>query len=307
MTMNNGRATQRDGGEWLANGLGWFSIGLGIAELVAPKKVADLIGVSDGDKTRTLLRTYGIREIAAGVGILSQTRPAGWLWGRVAGDVLDLASLGSALSSGTSDRTRVLAATAAVAGVTALDVFCGTRLSAGDETSSTSGPVHVNKSLVINRPAEEVYRFWRNLENLPKFMNHLESVEFMGSNRSHWKAKGPVGVTVEWDAEMVDDQPDALISWRSLEGSEVQNSGTVRFERAPGGRGTIVRVEMQYAPPGGALAAKIAKLLGSEPGQQVESDLRRLKQLLEVGEIVKSDASIHSGMHAAQPSVASAV
>jgi uncharacterized membrane protein len=303
MAMQNGNGAEAGREQWLANGLAYFSIGLGVAELIAPGKVADLIGVGDDNRTRTLLRTYGIREIAAGIGILSQQRPAGWVWGRVAGDVLDLASLGSALTSGNPDRTKLLAATAAVAGITALDVLCGTRLSAADEkgADAVAGGVHVTKALVINRPVDEIYRFWHNLENLPKFMDHIESVEYTGNRRSHWKAKGPAGVRVEWDAEMGDDEQDALIAWRSLDGSDVHNSGTVRFSRAPGGRGTIVSVELNYDPPGGAVGAAVAKLFGSEPGQQIESDLRKLKQILEVGEVVHSDASIHSGMHAARP------
>ncbi|MGI9075193.1 MAG: SRPBCC family protein [Bryobacteraceae bacterium] len=132
-------------------------------------------------------------------------------------------------------------------------------------------------------------------------MKHLESVQVTGENRSHWKATGPGGKTVEWDAEIVDDQPNARIVWRSLEGSDIDNSGSVQFERAPGGRGTLVRVELQYSPPGGVISATLAKLFGEEPGQQVDDDLRAFKQVLETGEVAKSDASIHRGMHAAQP------
>jgi uncharacterized membrane protein len=293
--------------ERLANGLGWFSIGLGVAEVIAPQKVAELIGVRDKEGTRALLRAYGLREIAAGIGILSQTRPAGWMWSRVAGDLLDLASLGSALSSDDSNRTRVGLATAAVLGVTALDVLCGQQLSrdSGDQTrvkpAAKNSGGQVTKTIVINRPPDEVYRFWRDFERLPSFMDYLESVQVTGEQRSHWKAKGPAGTTFEWDAETVDDEPNTRISWRSLEGSEIHNSGTVRFERAPGGRGTLLRVELQYAPPGGAISANIAKLFGADPGQHLEHDLRVLRQILETGEVVKSDASIHKGKHPAQP------
>jgi uncharacterized membrane protein len=301
------RPSQNGSEERLANGLGWFSIGLGVAEVIAPQKIAELIGVKDKDGTRTLLRTYGFREIAAGIGILSQTRPAGWLWGRVAGDLLDLASLASALGSEDSNRTRVAAATAAVLGVTALDVFCGQQLSrdSSDETKAKPAAKNsggqVTKTIIINRPPDEVYRFWRDFEKLPSFMDYLESVQVTGDRRSHWKAKGPAGTTFEWDAETVDDQPNSRISWRSIEGSEIHNWGTVRFERAPGGRGTLLRVELQYAPPGGAISANIAKLFGAEPGQHLEHDLRALRQILETGEVVKSDASIHKGKHPAQP------
>jgi len=286
--------------EKLANALGWFSIGLGVAEVVAPSKVARLIGASDEDRTRNVLRTYGLREIAAGVGILSRPRPAGWLWGRVAGDMLDLAALGSAMKSGDSNRTRLATATAAVVGITALDLICSKQLSRENGATKDSGLVRVRKTIIINRPPQEVYHFWHDFANLPTFMRYLESVQVNG-NRSHWKAKGPGGKTMEWDAEIVDDRPGSLIEWRSLEGSDVRNFGSVRFERAPGGRGTLVRLDMQYAPPGGQIAATLAKLVGREPGQEVDHDLRSLKQVLETGEVVHSDASIHAGMHAAQP------
>lgn len=288
MTGGNGRQ--------LANGLGWFSIGLELAKVAAPGAVARLIGVQDSGGKRAMMCAYGLRELAAGIGILSQPRPAAWMWGRVAGDMVDLASLAPALSSDNAHRGRSAAATAAVLGVTAFDVYCGMQLSGGAEDR-----VRVRKPIIINRSTEEVYRFWHDLGNVPQFMSRIESVAMTGSTRSHWKARTPGGMTVEWDAEMVNDEPDALIGWRPVEGSDFYNSGTVRFETGPGGRGTRVTVEMQYAPPGGAISAKIAKLTGMAPGQQLERDLRRLKQILETGEVVKSDASIHSGMHAAQP------
>lgn len=297
------RDSQNENAERLANALGWFSIGLGFAEVAAPGAVAQLIGIKDNDRTRNVLRGYGLREIAAGIGILSRPQPAGWLWSRVAGDLLDLSSLGTALGSSRSNRVRVGAATAAVIGVTALDIRCALQLqrASSNGESAKSGAIHVTRTIIVKRSPEEVYRFWRDLANLPTFMTHLESVEVTGDTRSHWKATGPGGKTVEWDAEIVDDQPNARIAWRSLEGSEVDNSGSVQFERAPGGRGTLVRVEVQYSPPGGIIGATVAKLFGEEPGQQVDHDLRALKQVLETGEVVKSDASIHRGMHPAQP------
>jgi uncharacterized membrane protein len=304
---------QDDKDERIANGLGWFSIGLGLAEVVAPGRVANLIGVRDDNGTRSLLRFYGMRELAAGVGILSQPRPAGWMWGRVAGDMLDLASLVSAMTERANDKGRVATATAAVLGVTALDVMCAQQLSrsagqngmsrriAGPNGKSRKGAVHVTKTTTINKPVAEVYRFWRDFENMPRFMSHLESVRVTGDKHSHWKAKAPAGMTVEWDAEITEDQPDSRIAWRSLEGSDVPNVGEVKFERAPGDRGAVVRVELEYTPPGGVLTSYVAKLFGEEPGQQIEDDLRRLKQILEIGEVVQSDASIHRGMHPAQP------
>jgi uncharacterized membrane protein len=291
--------------EKLASALGWFSIGLGLAEVAAPKQMAKLIGVNDGERTHTVLRTYGLREIAAGVGILSQRRPAGWVWGRVAGDMLDLVSLASAFKSDSVKPARLATVSAAVLGVTALDLVCAQKISRHPGSARWSNfHIHVKKSVNINRSPEEVYQFWHNFENLPRFMKYLDSVEVLGDKKSHWKAIAPGGKTVEWDAEILDDRPNAAIAWRSLERSDLENSGSVRFERAPGGRGTFVRVELKYTPPGGALGAQIGKLFGADPGQAVEHDLRRLKQIMETGEVVESDASIHAGMHAARPGLA---
>lgn len=295
--------SHKNDAERLANALGWFSIGLGVAEVAAPQAVAHLIGVKDQDRTRKVLRGYGAREIAAGIGILSRPQPAGWLWSRVAGDLLDLSSLGSAMTSSRSNRARVGAATAAVIGVTALDVRCALQLQRGSANGGTTknGAIRVTRTIIVKRSPEEVYQFWHNLSNLPTFMKHLESVQVSGHNRFHWKATGPSSKAVEWDAEIVDDQPNSRIAWRSLEGSDVHNSGFVQFERAPGGRGTLVRVELHYTPPGGVVGATVAKLFGEEPGQQIDDDLRAFKQVLETGEVAKSDASIHRGMHPGQP------
>jgi uncharacterized membrane protein len=240
----------------------------------------------------------GLREITAGIGILTNRRPAGWVWARVAGDAADLTCLTVALMSDDSDRGRVALATAAVIGVTALDIYDAQKLSS--KPGAHGGMAQV-QSITINRAPEEVYRFWRDFQNLPRFMNNLESVQVIDERRSHWVAKGPAGTTVEWDAEIIEDRPNELIAWRSVEGSDVDNWGTVRFERAPGGRGTEVTVEIEYNPPGGALGAGIAKILGEAPEQQIKDDLRRLKQVLEVGEVVHSDASIYRGPHPAQP------
>jgi uncharacterized membrane protein len=287
-----------------ARGLGWFSIGLGLAEIAAPRAVARLIGVNDDETTRNTLFVLGLREITSGIGILTQPRSGGWAWSRVGGDLMDLALLGKALNSG-ADRTRVAAATAAVLGVTVLDYVTSRQLSGsgsnGLEEGGGSPGIDVVEAITINRPRPEVYAFWHDFENFPRFMAHLESVQLIDERRSHWKARAPAGTTVEWDAETTEDRPNELIAWRALSDSDVPNSGQVRFRDAPGNRGTEVIVELQYEPPGGRIAALIAKLLGEEPGQQVKSDLRRLKQFLEVGEIVHSDASIHQGPHPARP------
>src|SRR5438067_8909254 len=144
--------------------------------------------------------------------------------------------------------------------------------------------VKVEKSITINRPREELFRFWRNLENLPRFMNHVESVRVLDDKRSHWRVKAPAGTDVEWDAEIINEHENELIAWQSLPGATVQNAGSVRFETAPGNRGTLVKVALEFQPPGGALGAQVAKLFGESPEQQIDEDLRRLKAILETGE-----------------------
>ncbi len=155
--------------------------------------------------------------------------------------------------------------------------------------------IRVDEAITINRPREEVYRFWRNLENLAQFMEHIESIRVMdGGMRSHWVVKGPGDRRAQWDAEIINEAENERIGWRSLDGSEVPNAGSVWFRDAAGGRGTEVRVELQYDPPGGAAGALFAKLFGQEPSQQIHNDLKRLKTRLEAG-VIPSTAGQPTG------------
>jgi uncharacterized membrane protein len=154
-----------------------------------------------------------------------------------------------------------------------------------DDEKEVARDVHVEKSITVNRSPKELYRFWRNFENLPRFMENLESVTQLDGNRSHWVAKGPGGAKVEWDAEIYNEKEGELIAWRSLPNADITNAGSVHFDEAPGGRGTYVKVVLNYNPPGGKAAALFAKLFGQEPGQLVEHNLKRLKQFIETGEI----------------------
>jgi uncharacterized membrane protein len=283
--------------------LGWLSIGLGLAELVAPRHVARWIGVDEGDGQLRLLMAMGARELTCGVGLLSQSRPERWAWARTAGDVLDMALLGSAVQSGRADRSRALRALAAVLGVTALDAGIASALTR--DARAQSGSISVTRGITICRRPDDVYAFFRDFENLPTFMSHLERVR-VRDGRSHWRARGPLGVAVDWDAEIVEDRPGELIAWRSVPGSDVPNRGRVRF-RPVHGRGaapieTEMIVDLEYDPPAGALGKTVAKLFGEEPSQQIASDLRRLKQVLETGEVLHSDASVHRWLHPARPS-----
>jgi uncharacterized membrane protein len=144
--------------------------------------------------------------------------------------------------------------------------------------------IRVEKSVTINATPEQLYAFWRDFENLPQFMEHLERVDVHDSTRSHWVARGPAGLSAEWDAEIINEIPNELIGWRSVEGSTIQNAGSVHFTPARD-RGTEVKVVLRYDPPGGVLGAAVAKLFGEEPSMQVREDLRRLKQILEAGEL----------------------
>ncbi len=259
--------------------LGVVSIGLGLAQVLAPRAVGRAIGVGNHP---AIMRMVGVREIVTGVGILSERAPGAWAWARAAGDAMDLALLGAATSSPDADPRRIAAATAGVLGVAALDVYSGQRLSA---SQSTAPAISVTQSITINSSAAELYGFWKNVENLPLFMEHLESVSQVSGRVSHWVAKAPAGTCVEWDAEIVDDQPERRLGWRTLPGSQVTHEGMVSFEPATGDRGTVVRVEMLYVPPAGKAGLWIARLFGEEPALQVADDLRHLKQLLETGEI----------------------
>jgi uncharacterized membrane protein len=294
------------GGESLADFLGYFSVGLGLAELLAPQVMSRIVGIKRPDeRNRATMRLMGLREIGHGLAILSNQQPAKAVWSRVAGDALDLALLGATMANPENDRGRTAFATLNVLAVTALDVMAAKQLSRQPETVANAkmdeGIIRTKRSITIRRPVAEVYAYWRDFANLPRFMRHLESVTVTGEGLSHWVARAPAGKTVEWDAETTEDVPNERIAWRSLPGSDVHNAGVVRFAAAPGGRGTEVRVELEYDPPFGKLGSKVAMLWREEPGQQVQDDLRHLKQVMETGDIVLSDATKERGPHPARP------
>jgi uncharacterized membrane protein len=163
------------------------------------------------------------------------------------------------------------------------------KLPIGAGAPGGDGSVRVEQSVTINQPPAVVYEFWRDFGPLPRFMTHLKSVTPTGGGRTHWVANGPFGRSVEWDAEIINEEPGRLIAWRALDGADIQHTGSVRFEPAPGGRGTELRLRMEYAPPAGAAGAAVAKLFGEEPSLQTHDDLRRLKSYLEAGEVPTTD------------------
>ena len=145
--------------------------------------------------------------------------------------------------------------------------------------------IHVEESMTVERSPWDLYSFWRNFENLAQFMKHVESVKVLDDKRSHWVVRAPAGTTVEWDAEIINEEPNSLIAWRSLGNANVDNAGSVRFVPGPEGRGTEVRVVIDYIPPAGRLGKWVAALFGKNPESQIREDLRRFKRLMETGEV----------------------
>jgi len=181
--------------------------------------------------------------------------------------------------------------------------YLGIRTAEAGQGKNVSVPyelgIKLERAVSINKPREEVFQFWRNLENLPKFMKHLKSVRITGDKTSHWIANAPAGRTVEWDAEIINQVENELIAWRSLEGSTIQNAGSVRFATAAGDRGTDIRVSLQYNPPGGVVGSLFAKLFGEQPEQQISEDLGRLKSMIESGQVATNTGQT-SGREQAQ-------
>ena len=177
---------------------------------------------------------------------------------------------------------------------------CNVYSAMGKNTAEAPSPedyfehgVHVEEAVTVSKPAAELYRFWRQFENLPRFMQHLESVQTLDEKRSRWVAAAPAGQTVEWVAEIINDEPDRLIAWRSTEDADVHSAGSVRFVETPDG-GTQVTVNLDYLPPAGQVGHWIAKLFGEAPDQQIRADLQQFKQVMESGERSKIEAGTQS-------------
>jgi uncharacterized membrane protein len=280
--------------------LGWASVGLGAPLLLAPAGSAKALGIEDGPRQRAAVAGVGARELAAAAGLLE--RSPLWLWSRVAGDLMDLALLGRALNSSRparglkavlrrtddSGRTRTAAATAAVAAITAVDVYAAASRSRRARRESA---VSLTAAVTVTRPRQEVYGRWRQFDALPAFLAHLDDVTVTGRQTSHWRATAPFGRAVEWDAQIIDDVPGERIAWRSLDGSKVRTEGDVQFKPAPDERDTEVHVALRYAVPGGKRGQVLARYFGEDPRQQLDDDLRRFKQVLETGEVVRSEGA----------------
>jgi len=284
----------------LAQIAGLTGSAIGIAEIAAPRQFASMLGIPPDDAVEDVTRLMGVREIAGSLPLVVQANPM-LLWSRVAGDALDLFLLWRGWLRPGAKRERVAAAMAFVVGTTALDVAAATlatRAAArtkGGGRKVTASTVQITRAITVDRPRDEVYRFWHQLENLPRFMTNLEEVRTLDDRRSHWRAKAPLGKSVEWEAVIVDDRPNELIAWESTEDADVRNAGIVRFEAAPADRGTEVIVSLEYDPPAGPLGMLAARLTGREPGAQASADLRRFKQVMETGDVVRSYATLEGG------------
>ncbi|TYP89973.1 SRPBCC family protein [Blastococcus xanthinilyticus] len=317
--MSSSRA--RPGPRRTARVLGLVSTGLGVAMLRDPKGVARFSGVDDSATALSMITVVGARELLHAFPLLAGC--PGWAWTRVAGDAMDLTAMGIArssrgiarssrgmalssrgiaLSSRSGERERRLRnATLAVAGLAALDLATAVRSrragsrSADRELLPGSAPwksaIDVSAATTVNRPPQEVYARWHDFTRLPEFMAHVREVRPAGIGRWHWVAEAPGRRTVQWSAEVVEETPGERIRWRSLPGADVENAGVVEFRPAPGDQGTEVRVRLAYAQPGGKAGKAVAKLFGEAPEQQVRDDLARFKQILETGQVVRSEGT----------------
>ncbi|HEX8005607.1 MAG TPA: SRPBCC family protein, partial [Trebonia sp.] len=236
--------------------LGWFSAGLGVPQVSTPGGFARAIGVGDGPRQRAATVFVGMREVAAAAGLLWRGNPM-WLWGRVAGDLMDLSMLARALKNHDRKGTiRTIAAAAAVGGITGFDLY------AAISRTGRKSMIDLTATTTITRPRQEVYDQWRHLDRLPTFMTHVDSVSMTGQRTSHWRASAPFGRTVEWDAEITEDVPGERIAWRSINGGLVRSEGEVRFTAAPTGKDTEVSVRMRYSMPAGKAGESVARYFG---------------------------------------------
>lgn len=260
------------------NALGWLSIGLAAAAVLAPRSVGRLTGL--GDRS-SLLRLVGLRELASGLGLLTRENKAPWLAARVAGDVMDLAIALAAVGPENPRRGRALATLGVVGAIAAADLSACGRAASGRD----SAEAYLHTAIVVNKSAQECYEFWRDVQNLPRFMRLVEAVEPIDERHTSWKIRGPGDVKLQWTTELTADEPSKRLAWRARDDLGLQHAATVRFQNAKGVRGTLVTVFAQYHAAVGTAAVGIRKLLGSDPASVLREDLRRFKQLIEAGEV----------------------
>lgn len=248
----------------LTTGLGYFSLGLGTMQLLVPDRVNRLIGVRDDAGSRFWQRVVGVQELSAAAGIFTQRRPVEWLWGRTAADVLHLSLLARSLRGRAVAPSRVAGAMGSVVGTFALDAYASARMTSDPQATRKEAPVQCNASITISGTREEVQRGWQ---------------EFERSGGPHVRL-GPI--------ETVQEQLGSSTEFRTTDPSA---TGIARFVDAPGRRGTEIHLELEYEVPAGAVGAAVKKVVGDDPHQMAQDDLRRFKQLVETGEVVRSEGA----------------
>lgn len=317
------------------------SVALGFGLTTWPAQLGRWAGTGEGSGTRLALRASGVRKMVTGTGLVASRNPAPWWRARVVGDAMDITVLALAWHRRRDQRGRLGAMITGLAAVTSVDLWAARRASTRwaelgrgvaaaekvvDVTAHNVDTPHirgivpddegqVSTSITVRQSTMEAYQAWRRLDRLPEFMTHLESVVEGPNGTSHWVASAPAGQQISWDAQIIDDQPGERLEWRSLPGSEVSNHGRVTFREAPAGLGTEVTVSLEFQPPVvGRAGAFVARLFGEHPQQQVGDDLRRFKQMLETGEVLRSDGSPRGSrtidlttQHPAAPDVSAAV
>lgn len=299
----------------LARAIGVTSLGLGAALLAGPGAVVRLVGLRDSPGARLVAVAVGVREVVAGTGVLASRRPVGWLWARTAGDGFDvgLLALGAAVQArshrphlgpvAVARRGRPLLRRPRSAGpirswwgdglaslapprrtvvaIGFVTVVAVVDLAAALRVTRRRGPHRTaTVSITVNRPPDEVYRRWRELQDTPRFLSHLDLRPTGGRGR-HRPPRVAGHGRPGWEAEVVNEVPGELIEWRSGIAAEVDHAGTVRFEPAPGGTGTVITIRVDYRPPGGLLGSLVAGFLGEHPRQQISDDLLRVKHALD--------------------------
>ena len=264
--------------------VGWFSLALGVPQLTRPDRLNHLIGVHDDRVSRRWQRLVGARELAAAGGILGRSRPTGWLWGRVAGDLMDLTLVSRAWKRRSRDPGRLLLAGSALVGILVTDLRAAVELSADSQSTRKEHSMSRGASITVRRPRDEVYRRWREFAQDPRERSRFGGIRILA------------------------EDPGRMIRFHAAPGAEGQGGGVARFVEAIGGRGTEIHLELTGETTGGAVSAAVEKLMGTETLQLVRDDLRRFRQLVEVGEVVRSDATPeghaaedHLHQRAAQP------
>jgi uncharacterized membrane protein len=250
----------------LASGLGYFSLTLGTTQVIAPGLVDHLIGIRDDRTSRRWQRVVGLQELSAAAGILPQRRPLEWLWARTTGDVVHLTMLARAYRSRRESAARLGFAMASVLGCFIADAYASVRMTADPELTQEETKMKGHATMTIRAPREELATRWRSFEQEAPALARLGPIEIVGE-----------------DAERIE--------WRTTDAAKAQARGVTRFKQAPDDRGTEIHIDVEFDAPGGAIGAAVMKVTGEEPLQLVRDDLRRLKQLVETGEIARSDGA----------------